>query len=200
MAGLQNIIDQIISDAQKEADGILADANAQADEILAEAKSESEKITAGIQKKSASDVENYRKRVQSSNDLYCRTETLRSRQELIGQIISEAYKRICDMDRQSYFDMLEKLIGKFALADSGEICFAQKDLQDMPAGYEERIAAAAKKAGGTLTLSKEGKNIENGFILVYGGVEENCTIRALFDEKREEMQDTVNAILFRKEA
>lgn len=200
MAGLQNIIDRILSDAQQQAREILAEANTKAQEIRAEAAAESQKVTAGIQKKSASDVENYKKRVQSANDLYRRTETLASKQKTINGMISQAYERIVQMDRQSYFDMLEKLIGKYALAEDGEIYFSEKDLADMPAAFQRKISAAAKKAGGNLTLSRKGKRIENGFILVYGGVEENCTISALFDAKREEMQDAVNALLYGKEA
>ena len=41
-----------------------------------------------------------------------------------------------------------------------------------------------KKNGGSLKISKEGRNIENGFILAYGGIEENCTLRAMFDAKK----------------
>ena len=49
---------------------------------------------------------------------------------------------------------------------------------------------------GSLKVSKEGKNIENGFVLVYGGIEENCTLRAMFDAKRDELSDKVHRMLF----
>lgn len=39
-------------------------------------------------------------------------------------------------------------------------------------------------------------NIDNGFILAYGGIEENCTIRAMFDAKRDELSDIVHRLLF----
>ena len=66
----------------------------------------------------------------------------------------------------------------------------------MPAGFEKKIEAAAKEKGGSLVLKKEPKAIADGFVLVYGGIEENCTLRALFDAKRDQLQDQVNAILF----
>ena len=31
------------------------------------------------------------------------------------------------------------------------------------------------------------KGIEGGFVLAYGGIEENCTLRAMFDAKRDEL-------------
>ena len=50
--------------------------------------------------------------------------------------------------------------------------------------------------GGSLTLSDEARPIGGGFLLVYGGIEENCTIKAVFDSKREELSDRVNRLLF----
>lgn len=196
MTGLEKIIDQILTEANREAGELVEQAKGQAEEILAEAKSESERITAGIRKKSASDVDNYKKRVQSANDLYRRNETLKSKQEVIAKVIAQAYDKVCGMDAESYFGILEKMIKKYALARDGEIHFSAKDLKAMPKGFEEKIQAAAKAAGGSLKLSTVGKNIENGFILVYGGIEENCTIKAMFDARRDEMQDTVHALLF----
>ena len=66
----------------------------------------------------------------------------------------------------------------------------------MPQDFEKKIAAAAEAKGGSLVLKKEPKAIEDGFILVYGGIEENCTLKALFDAKKDELQDKVNEILF----
>ena len=40
--------------------------------------------------------------------------------------------------------------------------------------------------------------MDGGFVLTYGGIEENCTIKALFDAKREELSDKVNRQLDEK--
>ena len=45
-------------------------------------------------------------------------------------------------------------------------------------------------------VSKEPKDMDGGFVLVYGGIEENCTIRAMFDAKRDELSDIVHRLLF----
>lgn len=66
----------------------------------------------------------------------------------------------------------------------------------MPADFEKRISAAAEEKGGSLVLSKEPKAIEDGFILVYGGIEENCTLKALLDAKKDELQDKVRDFIF----
>ena len=49
---------------------------------------------------------------------------------------------------------------------------------------------------GTLTLSKEPADMTNGFIITYGGVEENCTFDAIFAERANEFKDLVQNILF----
>ncbi len=200
MTGLDKILDQIHAEGNAEAQSIIDDANASAEAIIAEAQAEAGKLTESIQKKSASDVASYKKRVESSNDLYRRNETLKCKQEVIAKVIEMAYDEVCSMDTESYFDMLEKLIKRYALAQDGEICFSAKDLKRMPEGFQKKIEAAAAGTGGSLTLSKDEKNIENGFILVYGGIEENCTFRAIFDSRQDEMQDRVHAILFEEEA
>ena len=33
-------------------------------------------------------------------------------------------------------------------------------------------------------ISEEARKIDGGFILVYGGIEENCTIKAVFDDEK----------------
>ena len=78
----------------------------------------------------------------------------------------------------------------------GEIFFSPADLAKLPEGFADRIEETAKGRGGSLKISKEGRNIENGFILAYGGIEENCTLRAMFDAKRDELSDKVHRILF----
>jgi len=199
MTGLEKIVDQILAEAKEKAQNILADAETEAANIRAEAETQAEQAVLAIQKQTDAQVKNLEQRMRSANDLYRRTQMLAAKQEIIEKVINMAYDKVCGADAESYFGMLEKLIEKYALAQSGEIYFSDKDLKAMPQGFENKITKAAEKAGGTLKLSGAGKNIENGFILVYGGVEENCTIRAIFDARREEMQDTVHELLFGKE-
>ncbi len=200
MTGLEKIVDQILAEANEEAERLIGQAQDEAKQIAKEADAETEKSVLDIRKKSESRAKNLEERMHSANDLYLRTQTLAAKQEVIANVIETAYQRVCDMDPESYFGMLEKMIEKYALPQSGEIWFSETDLKNMPNGYPDRIQAAAGRAGGTLTLSDKGKEIENGFVLVYGGVEQNCTIRAIFDAGRDEMQDTVYAILYGKEA
>ena len=196
MEGLDKIIDQILLDAQKQAEDILETANKEAGQILAEAQNASDAMRAEAGEK-AKELESLNEsRIQSSMEQQRKIAKLRARQEKIREVIDEAYEVLKNQDVSEYFETVKKLIQTYAFPEAGEIYFSKEDLERMPTGYEAQIMEAASKAGGSLQLIKEPKPIDDGFILVYGGIEENCTFRALIDAKKDELQDTVNQILF----
>lgn len=196
MTGLEKITGQIIEEAKTAAAAKLKEAQQEADRILSGAKEQCAAMQTEADEQRASSRELYESRVKSSMEQQRRTELLRARQEIIAEVIDEAYQKLSTEDTESYFLTMEKLLNTYALAADGEIYFSSDDLARMPADFEGRIHAAAEKKGGSLTLQKEPKAIENGFVLVYGGVEENCTLKALFDAKKDLLQDKVNEILF----
>jgi len=196
MAGIDNMKRQILGEAQAAADKKLQDANAQAGEIIEQAKAEAAKVHESITQRANAQVENYRERVNSSIDLQRRTRVLEAKQELIGEILDKSYAALAGMETGAYFDMLLKLLDKYALAQDGEIFFSSADMERMPSGYTEQVQKCASAKGGSLKVSAVGRNIENGFVLAYGGIEENCTLRAMFDEKRDELSDKVRELLF----
>jgi len=49
---------------------------------------------------------------------------------------------------------------------------------------------------GELVIDKEPANIKDGFVLVYGEIEENCTLKALFDSNIDRIKDIANKQLF----
>lgn len=196
MTGLEKITDQIQEEAKASAARRLEAAQKEADAVLAEAKDACAALEAEAAEKNAAMKANYESRVKSSAEQQRRTALLRAKQEIIAEVIEEAYVTLKEKDVQSYFLTMEKILKTYALAEDGEIYFSSEDLARMPADFEKKIKAAAKEKGGSLVLKKEPKAIADGFVLVYGGVEENCTLKALFDAKRDQLQDKVNAILF----
>ena len=196
MAGLDKMKSQILNEAKAAADAKTAKANAEAEAILGDAKAEAEKRQSSISKKSAAQVANYKDRVVSSIDLQRRTKILGAKQEMIAAVLEKAYETVTGFGDKEYFDMILKLLGKYALAQEGEIFFSSADLKRMPVSVEQDAQQKAQANGGSLKVSRKGMNIENGFVLVYGGIEENCTLRAMFDAKRDELADKVHRMLF----
>lgn len=196
MTGLEKMVSQIVDEAKAEAESRVKAAQEEADKIVSEAKAEAEKLIGQSQEQSETDAANYLERVKSSADLQRRTTILQAKQEVIASVLDKAYTSLNTMDEKAYFEMIRKMLEKFTLSESGEIYFSAADLNRLPAGFEKEISDIAAKKGGSLTLKKESKEIENGFILVYGGIEENCTFRALFNTQKDVLQDKIHQELF----
>lgn len=196
MAGIEKITDQIIEEAKLSAASKVENARKEAGEILENARQECLKMEAEASEKEENLKKTHESRVKSSADQQRKRALLQAKQEIIKEVIDEAYRELKSQDSNSYFQTIEKLVKTYALPESGEIYFSKKDLSRMPQNFSEKIEKAAKESGGTLKLMKEARQIEDGFILVYGGIEENCTFRALLDAKKDQLQDQVNRILF----
>lgn len=196
MTGLEKMKSQILDEAKALADSKIAEANRKAEEILEEAKADAEKSVASISQRSDKDVANYRERIISSIDLQKRTKLLAAKQEVIAQVLDQSYDRLKTMETGEYFAMLLKLTEKYVLPQEGIMYFSQADLGRMPESFKGDVKKLAETKGGKLDISGEGRNIENGFVLAYGGIEENCTLKAIFDAKRDEFADKIHHILF----
>lgn len=196
MTGLEKMKSQILEEARAAAERKIAEAKAQADEMIQAAEAEAARKAESISQKSKAEVANYQERVASSIDLKRRTEILKAKQEVIAEVLERAYEKMNTMEQQEYFAMLLKMVEKYALAQEGEICFSDADLTRLPTGFEAEIQKIAASRGGSLKLSREGRKIESGFILVYGGIEENCTLKAMFDDRRDELSDKVHRLIF----
>lgn len=197
MAGLDKIIEQIIEEAKCDAARIVDAAHKEAEQIVAKEKASCDLMMQEALEKEKMMKELQESKMQSSMEQQRKIAILRAKQEVIKEVIDEAYRALKQQDEAAYFASITKLICRYALAEAGEIYFSKEDLGRMPLDYEKEILKAAAEAGGSLQLMKEPRPIEDGFVLVYGGIEENCTFRALLDAKKDELQDTVHRILFR---
>ncbi len=196
MSGLDKIKSQILDEANHSAEAKIAEANEKAEQMLSEAKAEAEAEVARISAKSQEAIAVYADRVKSSGEMQRKQAILQAKQEVIADVLQKAYEKVCAQETAAYFEMIRKMLEKYAQPGDGIISFNAKDLKRMPKGFEAEMEKAAGKKGGNLKLSEEAKDMDGGFILVYGGVEENCTIRAMFDAKRDHLSDKVHEVMF----
>lgn len=203
MAGVDTIIQQIRDDAGRKAGKIIADANAKAEAAREEARSDAEKSVNAAKDRAEKESREYEARIQSQIGMQRRQTLLLARQEVIADVIRQAYEKIRDLEPEKYFAVLEKQIEKNAHAEAGEILLCRRDLDRMPKDFGERADAIARKKGGSLKLSDRPAQIEDGFLLRYGdpgedtgGIDENCTLQAILDDKREDLTDLVHRILW----
>lgn len=196
MSGLEKIVDRISKESGDIAAGILAEAQAKAQAITADNEKKTREECERINKKAESQALNIAGRSKASAELKSKQILLTGKQEVMNETIAMAKEKLAGLSDQEYTDFFVKLFKKHAPSQDAVLkvnAIDQKRFND--AVYDE-LKAAAKAAGSELTVSEEAADIKNGFVLDFGGVEENCTFDALFDQNIEDLLDKVKSILF----
>lgn len=194
MSGLDRIIEKINADslascreiadqAQKRAQDIVNDADERAEQVYAEIIADAEKKAQSIMTMSEANVSGIARRAELS-----------AKVEAVDAAIEAAYDAMCDMGADEYFAALEKLAVRNAEKGEGELRLSKRDLDRVPSGFADRINAAL--TDGSVKLSGQSADIDNGFILVYGDIEINCTFRALINEQRDIVREKVCGVIF----
>lgn len=196
MTGLETIVEQILQEAHKEAEEIKAQAARNADSIIANAKKTVDKMNEETREKVTQAEKSGSFRAKSSSDLKKRQAILAAKQDIIKSMLDKAYDRLVDLPDDEYFQVVLKCLEKAAQPKSGDICFSEKDRCRLTPQTVKKIEQIAEDNGGSLKVSDVSCDIDGGFILIYGGIEENCSFRAMLDANRERLADRVNEILF----
>ncbi len=197
MTGLEKILMAIESDAKANADATINEANKEAERIMEEARAEAKRKCDEIAKKSEENRKPILQQYESEARLQERRLILEAKQKIIRDVIAKAKNSLTTMPEKEYFDFILRMVKKLALSKSGSIVFSAEDLKRMPKNFEGKLKKALDaKKGASLTISDRTENIDGGFILVYGDVEENCSFEALFRAALENLQDKVNTLLF----
>ena len=196
MAGIDNIKNEILQEAQTKADDLKAEAGTKADGILDAARKECEKMLAQAQKDADKKCAQIKERTESAIQMQQRSAALTAKQAIIDEVIARAKEQLKNAGTSDYFDVIYKLLKKNVQKADGKICFSQNDLKRLPADFAEKAAAIAQAKGGKLTVSDKAADIADGFVLQYGGIDENCTFDALFAEKQELLRDKIREMLW----
>lgn len=193
MTGLDKIIEEIRAESAENTDKIIAQANEKAQEIISEAEQKGQEQSEQIIKNAEKKAEDIINRGESSANLEQNRALLVAKQQVINEMLSKTLSYMESLDDEQYFSLILKLAEKNSQEEKGEIAFSKKDLDRLPKNFIEKINAVSK---GELTISKAPVKINSGFILIYGGIEENCSFEAMFRSKHEELTDEISALLF----
>jgi len=197
MTGLEKILKHIEDSALENAEKIIEEANKKAGEIIHAANVEGEKKRTEINSRSAQDVKAVLDRGESAALLQEKKIILEAKQQIMSDAIDGARKSLLDLPDQDYFETILKMVKKHALNQQGEIVFSKDDRKRLPGQFEKEIKnAISDKPDASLRISDMSRDIDGGFILIYGDIEENCSFEALFSAARENLQDKVSALLF----
>ena len=196
MTGLEKITSEIKADADKSVAAIIDKANAEASGILAGAEKEAAEAVAKINHDVSVRLSASKSTAESAAALRKRRLILEEKQKLIGEVIEEAKNLIYALPDNVYFEKILKLAEKNVNPAEGTIIFNAKDLSRLPADFETKLNVVAVAKGGKLTVSKETRPIDGGVVLLYEGIDQNCSITSLFETHIESVQDKIQKLLF----
>lgn len=198
MTGLESILNQIAGDGQREAGEVLAQAQKRAGEIADEARAKGAEQVRAVLRDGERRAQDIRDRAQSAAELEQRNQMLVFKQQLIGEAVDAARRSFEEAPDAEYFDTLLALYTRFAREGQGELHLNQRDLDRLPDDFLARMRKAVP--GAQVTISPKAHDVESGFLLVYGGVDINCTFRAIFEDAYEQLRDTAGRLLFGSQA
>lgn len=195
MAGLEKIIERIASDSAAKCDGIIFDAQNEAQKIKDAAAQQSSDNQAAIVEAANKEAKAIVDMAESGAELEGKKQLLATRVEVINKAIDVASKKLGNMPDDEYFAALYALAKKYAQSGEGTMLLSKKDLGRLPKDFDKKINEGLSK-GAKISVAKDPSNISDGFILVYGDVEINCTFDALIEDARDDIKDELFSIIF----
>ena len=196
MSGLDEILNLIETQQQQGEEMILKAAKSKAAAIKAEGDKKAqiayEDFLHRAKEQTKKDFEN----ACNSADADVKRRILSCKVGLIDEAVEKTIAKLKSLPDSEYFQLIIKLAERHSQPDKGVLSLCSKDLARVPADFESRLNECVKKTGGSISLSKEAADIEDGFILSYGLISENCSFRAIIESEKDEIRDTSARVLF----
>lgn len=196
MEGLEAIVDNILKSAEEEASKIKAEADDYCKSYLEENDKEIQKEIAKIEEESKRKQKTFSEKIVSNGEFRMRNDILKMKGDMIDEVIDKAKETLKSQPDDKYFDTIFSILNKNVQKKDGEIKLSKKDLERLPSDFDARLKEVADREGIKLTLAKEPADIDDGFILVYGDIEENATFDAIFESNKDDLRDIANKKLF----
>ena len=195
MTGLDRIIEKILLQSQENCNAIINEASLEVKKIISEAREKANKESAEIVAKATAEAKKIEAVAKSSAESITRNRYLEIRNAILNDIISAAYLEIEKFSDEEYFDMLKRLCINNVLEGECEMHLNGYDIGRLPDDFEMSINSEIYEKG-AVHICVTPADIDKGFILVYGDVEINCTLKAVFDENMDRLKDMLSTALF----
>ncbi|MBQ3137145.1 MAG: hypothetical protein IJB74_06670 [Clostridia bacterium] len=195
MTGLEKIKEKIEEQSRENCEKIFAETNLKIKKMIAEAREEGNRRATETVEAAQREADKRNAVSKSTAESITRNRYLEIRNAILNDIISAAYLEIEKFSDEEYFDMIFSLCKKNIQPGECIMHMNGYDLSRIPDGFEEKINSAVFETS-AVTIGEKAVDIENGFILDYGDITVNCTLRAVFDENMDELKDMLSKELF----
>lgn len=118
---------------------------------------------------------------------------LKKKRQIIDEIFEEAYKQICEMDDEKYFDTLLSLIEKYSENKQQIILLSEKDFSKYKDKLKKKLEEKKLKFKDILPSDK----LKNGLILYDDEkkIETNLSFESIMKRKKEKLENHIGKIL-----
>lgn len=195
MTGLERIKEKIHEQSVNNCNQIMEQTNLKIKKIIAEARAEGNRRAEEIVAEAQKEADRKNAIAKSTAESITRNRYLEIRNAILNDIISAAYLQTEKLSDDEYFNLIFRLCIKNIQSGECTMYMNGFDLSRLPEDFEEKINAEVYELS-AVHISREAIDIENGFILDYGEIQVNCTLRAVFDENMDRLKDTLSKMLF----
>ena len=191
MDGLEGIIARIEEDALHESEAIINKAKRDADDRLKEAEVELRTIVDCAYDEAEKQRLLKIEAATTKGEAQAKRIILAQKQAWIGDTIKKAKNDIRSMNSKDYFEFLSLLLKKYDVDGGYVIYMSADDIKRMTSEFKLELSKQKIK------FLPNGQGAGSGFVLSQNLTEVNCTIEALFEEKKEKLWDELNKLYFK---
>ena len=195
MSGLQEILNYISYESQRQVEGIMTEADARIEAVSEEMLRRSDEQCGRILEKAALESRLILERGQASAELRKKQMLLSARQEIISGLLDECLRELLALPDEEYFRLLERLFERHYQGGDAELRLSEKDRKRMPEGFVRDLCRVADNRG-RISVSDHTEDIGGGFIMDFGDTEEDLSFHSLIEENDPYLRDILNRILF----
>ena len=188
------LLQSILHSGEEQAAAVKADADRQAAAIAEEAAKKADAEAAEMLAAAEKKAEAVKKTALSNASLLTRNAVLEAKRREINAAVDAMITHIAELPDAEYFALLYKMAAGVPTKE-GELLLNARDLSRLPQDFTAQL----QQVGLNATVAKEPAEIDGGFILRTGAIEQNCSFAAVIEDKRNAIEDDINALLFSRE-
>jgi V/A-type H+/Na+-transporting ATPase subunit E len=198
MSNLEYLTSKILEDGNNKAQSILEEAAEEESKILNKSRNEAEKKRKEILDRVMEEGKLKKDRIISNAELEVRNNKLSAKQEVIGRVFNKAVEELRNLSKDQYLSFIRNTILSAPIHGDEVMVISPEDRQSISESFVNEMNMSLKLQGkkGEITLSKEDRSLNGGFMLIRSGIEINYTFNAIVASIREDLENEVAKILF----
>ncbi len=165
MSNLDNLVAEILQQAQKEANRILTKAKAENLEFTEKENKKIQREVDAIEQKSKEEAISLKERVISNANLKSRNMLLQAKEELVDRVLEKALERLKNIDKNSYLEFVKNVLKGLKISKNAEIILTRKmkdELGEEIFGYkisDDVVESGCSIKDGNLIYNNEFSNL-----------------------------------------